>query len=129
VKGQPYAIAARAEFLFGAEVSLLRFDMSEYMEEHSVSKLIGSPPGTIGHGEGGRLTDAVRAKPYRVVLFDDVEKAPPRAGFVPASFRRGHADGFARAEGEFPRDGDHPHEPSRQRHAGAEEDGFRRGRA
>ena len=62
----------------GSEASLLRFDMSEYMEEHSVSKLIGSPPGYIGHDEGGRLTDAVRAKPYSVVLFDEVEKAHPR---------------------------------------------------
>jgi len=52
--------------------------MSEYMEEHSVSKLIGSPPGYVGHDEGGRLTDAVRAKPYSVVLFDEVEKAHPR---------------------------------------------------
>ena len=52
--------------------------MSEYLEEHSVSKLIGSPPGYIGHNEGGRLTDAVRAKPYSVILFDEVEKAHPR---------------------------------------------------
>ena len=62
-----------AEFLFGSEASLLRFDMSEYMEKHSVSKLIGPPPGYIGHNEGGRLTDAVRAKPCSVVLFDEVE--------------------------------------------------------
>ena len=67
-----------AEFLFGSDSSLLRFDMSEYMEEHSVSKLIGSPPGYNGHDEGGRLTDAVRSKPYSVILFDEVEKAHPR---------------------------------------------------
>ena len=76
--GKTELAKALAEFLFGAESSLLRFDMSEYMEEHSVSKLIGSPPGYIGHGDGGRLTDAVRAKPYSVVLFDEMEKAHPR---------------------------------------------------
>ena len=76
--GKTELAKALAEFLFGSESSLLRFDMSEYMEEHSVSKLIGSPPGYIGHDEGGRLTDAVRAKPYSVVLFDEVEKAHPR---------------------------------------------------
>ena len=76
--GKTELAKALAEFLFGSESSLLRFDMSEYMEEHSVSKLIGSPPGYIGHNEGGRLTDAVRAKPYSVILFDEVEKAHPR---------------------------------------------------
>ena len=76
--GKTELAKALAEFLFGSESSLLRFDMSEYMEEHSVSKLIGSPPGYIGHDEGGRLTDAVRAKPYSVILFDEVEKAHPR---------------------------------------------------
>ena len=76
--GKTELAKALAEFLFGSEASLLRFDMSEYMEEHSVSKLIGSPPGYIGHDEGGRLTDAVRAKPYSVVLFDEMEKAHPR---------------------------------------------------
>lgn len=67
-----------AEFLFGSESNLLRFDMSEYMEEHSVSKLIGSPPGYKDHDQGGRLTDAIRSNPYSVVLFDEVEKAHPR---------------------------------------------------
>ena len=76
--GKTELAKALAEFLFGSEASLLRFDMSEYMEEHSVSKLIGSPPGYIGHDEGGRLTDAVRARPYSVILFDEVEKAHPR---------------------------------------------------
>ena len=76
--GKTELAKALAEFLFGDESSLLRFDMSEYLEEHSVSKLIGSPPGYIGHNEGGRLTDAVRARPYSVVLFDEVEKAHPR---------------------------------------------------
>lgn len=76
--GKTELAKALAEFVFGSEASLLRFDMSEYMEEHSVSKLIGSPPGYVGHDEGGRLTDAVRAKPYSVILFDEVEKAHPR---------------------------------------------------
>ena len=76
--GKTELAKALAEFLFGSESSLLRFDMSEYMEEHSVSKLIGSPPGYVGHDEGGKLTDAVRAKPYSVILFDELEKAHPR---------------------------------------------------
>ncbi len=66
-----------AGFLFGDENALLRFDMSEYMEKHSVSKLIGSPPGYVGHEEGGQLTDRVRRKPYSVVLLDEIEKAHP----------------------------------------------------
>ena len=72
---------ALAEFLFGSEASLLRFDMSKYMEEHSVSKLIDSPPGYIGHNEGGRLTDAVRAKPYSVVLLGVAAPAGKKMGF------------------------------------------------
>jgi ATP-dependent Clp protease ATP-binding subunit ClpC len=76
--GKTELAKALAEYLFGNEKQLLRFDMSEYMELHSVSKLIGSPPGYIGHDEGGRLTDAVRKTPYCVVLFDEIEKAHPR---------------------------------------------------
>jgi ATP-dependent Clp protease ATP-binding subunit ClpC len=67
-----------AEFLFGGASNLMRFDMSEYMEEHSVSKLIGSPPGYIGHDEEGQLTGKLRTRPYAVVLLDEVEKAHPR---------------------------------------------------
>lgn len=66
-----------AKFLFHDEKSMVRFDMSEYMESHSVSKLIGSPPGYVGYDEGGQLTEALRRKPYSVVLFDEVEKAHP----------------------------------------------------
>lgn len=66
-----------AEFLFGSERSLIRFDMSEFMEKHSVSKFIGSPPGYVGHDEGGQLTEKLRRSPYSVVLFDEVEKAHP----------------------------------------------------
>ncbi|WP_253299807.1 ATP-dependent chaperone ClpB [Wolbachia endosymbiont of Chironomus riparius] len=64
-----------AEFLFDDKLALLRFDMSEYMEKHSVSKLIGAPPGYVGYEQGGRLTEAVRRRPYQVILFDEVEKA------------------------------------------------------
>ncbi len=66
-----------AEILFGSKSSLIRFDMSEYMEKHSISKLIGAPPGYVGYGEGGLLTEKVRTKPYSVVLFDEIEKAHP----------------------------------------------------
>ncbi len=66
-----------ASFLFGDERSLIRFDMSEYMERHSVSKLIGSPPGYVGYEEGGQLTDRVKRNPYSVVLLDEIEKAHP----------------------------------------------------
>ena len=66
-----------AEFLFGSEKSLLRFDMSEYMEKHSVAKLIGSPPGYVGYEEGGVLTERVRRNPYSVILLDEIEKAHP----------------------------------------------------
>ena len=64
-----------AEFLFGSEKALVRFDMSEYMEKHSVSKLIGSPPGYIGHEEGGQLTEKIKRNPYSVLLLDEIEKA------------------------------------------------------
>jgi ATP-dependent Clp protease ATP-binding subunit ClpC len=66
-----------AEFLFGDEDALIQVDMSEYMEKHSVSRLVGSPPGYIGYDEGGQLTEAVRRKPYSVVLLDEIEKAHP----------------------------------------------------
>ena len=68
---------ALAESLFDDENNMVRIDMSEYMEKHSVSRLIGAPPGYVGYDEGGQLTEAVRRKPYCVVLFDEVEKAHP----------------------------------------------------
>ncbi|MGI6217045.1 MAG: ATP-dependent Clp protease ATP-binding subunit [Coriobacteriales bacterium] len=68
---------ALAEFLFNSEDALLSFDMSEYMEKHTVSRLIGSPPGYVGYDEGGQLTKAVRQRPYSVILFDEIEKAHP----------------------------------------------------
>jgi len=66
-----------AHFLFDDERSMVRIDMSEYGEKHSVSRLIGAPPGYVGYGEGGQLTEAVRRRPYSVILFDEIEKAHP----------------------------------------------------
>jgi ATP-dependent Clp protease ATP-binding subunit ClpC len=75
--GKTELCRALAESLFGTEEALLRLDMSEYMEAQSASRLIGSPPGYVGYEEGGRLTEAIRKRPYRVVLFDELEKAHP----------------------------------------------------
>src|SRR6476619_4200909 len=75
--GKTEVARSLAAFLFGSERSLIRFDMSEYMEKHSVSKLIGSPPGYVGHEEGGQLTERVRRQPYSLILFDEIEKAHP----------------------------------------------------
>lgn len=75
--GKTYLAKALASSLFGEEDAMIRIDMSEYMEKHSVSRLIGSPPGYVGYDEGGQLTEAVRRKPYSVVLFDEIEKAHP----------------------------------------------------
>ncbi|RAZ49225.1 ATP-dependent Clp protease ATP-binding subunit [Campylobacter hyointestinalis] len=73
--GKTESAKALARFLFDDEKALIRFDMSEYMEKHSVSRLLGAPPGYVGYDEGGQLTEAVRRKPYSVILFDEVEKA------------------------------------------------------
>ena len=75
--GKTETAKALAQFLFGQEDSLIQLDMSEYMEKHTVSRLVGSPPGYVGYDEGGQLTEAVRRKPFSVVLFDEVEKAHP----------------------------------------------------
>ena len=75
--GKTELARALANFLFGSDTALIRFDMSEYMEKHSVSKLIGSPPGYVGHEEGGQLTEKVKRHPYSVVLLDEIEKAHP----------------------------------------------------
>lgn len=75
--GKTELARALAEFLFGDEQALIRFDMSEYQERHTVSRLVGSPPGYVGYDEGGQLTEAVRRRPWSVVLFDEVEKAHP----------------------------------------------------
>ena len=75
--GKTELTKALAEFMFDDEAAITRLDMSEYMEKHSVSRMIGAPPGYVGYDEGGALTEAVRRRPYQVVLFDEVEKAHP----------------------------------------------------
>ena len=75
--GKTYLAQALAEFMFGDADALIRLDMSEYREQHTASRLFGAPPGYVGYEEGGQLTEAVRRRPYRVVLFDEVEKAHP----------------------------------------------------
>ena len=75
--GKTELTKALAEFLFDDETAMVRIDMSEYMEKHSVARLIGAPPGYVGYEEGGALTEAVRRRPYQVVLFDEIEKAHP----------------------------------------------------
>src|SRR5204863_929223 len=73
--GKTELAKALAEFLFDDEHNLIRLDMSEYMEKHSVARLIGAPPGYVGYDEGGQLTESVRRRPYSVILFDEIEKA------------------------------------------------------
>ena len=75
--GKTESAKTLADFLFGDEDALIQIDMSEYMEKHAVSRLLGSPPGYVGYDEGGQLTEAVRRKPFSVVLFDEIEKAHP----------------------------------------------------
>lgn len=75
--GKTELVRALAEFLFDEEEAMVRIDMSEYMEKHTVSRLIGAPPGYVGYDEGGQLTEAVRRRPFKVILFDEVEKAHP----------------------------------------------------
>ncbi|MEP7271616.1 MAG: ATP-dependent Clp protease ATP-binding subunit [Acidobacteriota bacterium] len=75
--GKTEVARSLADFLFGSERAMIRFDMSEFMEKHSVSKLIGSPPGYVGHEEGGQLTERIRRNPYSVLLLDEIEKAHP----------------------------------------------------
>jgi ATP-dependent Clp protease ATP-binding subunit ClpA len=76
--GKTFLAKKLAKFLFGSEDAFIRFDMSEYKEEHTVARLIGSPPGYVGHERGGMLTNAVRDKPFAVILFDEIEKAHPK---------------------------------------------------
>ncbi len=89
--GKTELARALAEVVYGSEDNMIRLDMSEYMEQHSVSKLFGSPPGYVGYGEGGQLTEAIRQKPYSLILLDEVEKAHPR---VWDTFLQVFEDGF-----------------------------------
>ena len=75
--GKTLLAKSLAEFLFGSEEALIKLDMSEFMERHNVSRLVGAPPGYVGYEEGGQLSEAVRRRPYCVVLLDEIEKAHP----------------------------------------------------
>src|SRR5205085_8203399 len=75
--GKTETCKALAEFLFDTDEAMIRIDMSEYMEKHSVSRLVGAPPGYVGYEEGGALTEAIRRRPYAVLLLDEIEKAHP----------------------------------------------------
>ena len=100
--GKTELARALAEFLFDDERAMIRIDMSEYQEKHTVSRLVGAPPGYVGYEEGGQLTEAVRRRPYSVVLFDEIEKAHQRrvqraaadAGRRPPDRRPGPHGGF-----------------------------------
>ena len=107
--GKTELTKAVAEFLFDDDSAMVRIDMSEFMEKHSVARLIGAPPGYVGYDEGGVLTEAVRRRPYQVVLFDEVEKAHP--GCVQravAGFGRRHSDRWSGAHCRLQTDVDHP---------------------
>ncbi len=100
--GKTELVKRLAADLFHTPDSLIRLDMSEFMEKHSVSRIIGSPPGYVGYDEAGQLTEKIRRKPYAVVLFDEIEKAHPRRAQRPApdpGRRRDHRR--PRPQGEF----------------------------
>ena len=104
---RPSCCKALAEFLFDDEQAMVRIDMSEYMEKHSVARLIGAPPGYVGYEEGGALTEAVRRRPYQVILFDEVEKAHPgRVQRPAAGARRRPADRRPGPHGRLPQHAD-----------------------
>ena len=106
--GKTELARALAEVMFGDEDAMIRVDMSEYMEKHSTSRLVGSPPGYVGYEEGGQLTEKVRRKPYSVILLDEIEKAHPDVfNILLASTRRWKIDGFERAHSRLPQHGCH----------------------
>jgi ATP-dependent Clp protease ATP-binding subunit ClpB len=106
--GKTELARALAEFLFDDERSMIRIDMSEYQEKHTVARLIGAPPGYVGYDEGGQLTEAVRRRPYSVILFDEIEKAHSEVFNVSAAAPGRRAfDGRARAYSRFPQHGRH----------------------
>ncbi len=111
--GKTETARALAEFLFDDEQAMVRIDMSEYMEKHAVARLIGAPPGYVGYDEGGQLTEAVRRRPYSVILFDEIEKAHPDVfNVLLAGARRWAPDGFERPHGGLQEHGaDHDLEP------------------
>ena len=105
--GKTELTKALAEFLFDDETALIRIDMSEYMEKHAVARLIGAPPGYVGYEEGGALTEAVRRRPYQVILFDEIEKAHPDVfNVLLAGARRRAADRRTGPHGRLPQHAD-----------------------
>ena len=110
--GKTETARALAEFLFDDERAMIRLDMSEYMEKHAVARMIGAPPGYVGYEEGGQLTEAVRRRPYSVILFDEIEKAHPDVFNVLLQILDdGTADGFERSHSRFQEHGaDHDFE-------------------
>ena len=119
--GKTELAKALAEFLFDDERAMVRIDMSEYGEKHSVARLVGAPPGYIGYDQGGQLTEAVRRRPYTVILFDEIEKAHPDVfDVLLAGARRGPADRRPGPHGRLPQhDPDPDVQPGRRRHRGA----------
>ena len=91
--GKTELTKALATFLFGSEDALVQLDMSEFMERHNVARLVGSPPGYVGYEDAGQLTEAVRRRPYSIVVFDEIEKAHPET-FNPVSYT--HLDVYKR---------------------------------
>ena len=114
--GKTELARALAEFLFDDERAMVRIDMSEYQEKHTVSRLVGAPPGYVGYDEGGQLTEAVRRRPYSVVLFDEIEKAHPRGlQRAAAAAGRWSPDRWAGTHGGFPQHGgDHDQQPGQR---------------
>ena len=101
--GKTELTKALARFLFGSEDALIQLDMSEFMERHSVSRLVGAPPGYVGYEEAGQLTEAMRRRPYSIVVFDEIEKAHPEAhNMLLADHGRRTSFGCARSQGGFP---------------------------
>ncbi len=106
--GKTELTKALAQFLFDDDSAMVRIDMSEFMEKHSVSRLIGAPPGYVGYEEGGALTEAVRRRPYQVVLFDEIEKAHPDVFNVLLQvLDDGPPDRWPGPHGRFPQHADH----------------------
>ena len=114
--GKTLLAKALAEFMFGDEDALIQIDMSEYMEKHNVSRLIGAPPGYVGYEEGGQLTEKIRRRPYGVVLLDEIEKAHPDVcNMLLADHGRRPADRQLRPERRLPQhDPDHDHQRRRR---------------
>ena len=114
--GKTLLAKALAEFMFGDEDALIQIDMSEYMEKHNVSRLIGAPPGYVGYEEGGQLTEKIRRRPYAVVLLDEIEKAHPDVfNMLLQIMEEGRLDRQLRPERRLPQhDPDHDHQHRRR---------------